>query len=140
MIDLTTDFGQMVKRHLEQEYFVWFTTIGTDLTPQPRPVWFVWENDSVLIFSQPHAHKVAHLKGHPNVALHFNTTDAKGEEDVIVFIGRAEIDSDTPPAHELPAYLEKYRTGIAGLDMTPEEFSQDYSVPIRVRPIKVRGW
>jgi PPOX class probable F420-dependent enzyme len=140
MIDFTTDFGQKVKRHLEQEYFIWFTTIGTDLTPQPRPVWFIWDEDSFLIFSQPHAHKVAHLHEHPKVALHFNTADAKADEDVIVFVGRAEIDSGAPPAHEIPAYFEKYRTGIAGLEMTPEAFSQEYSVAIRVRPMKVRGW
>ena len=140
MIDFTTEFGQKVKRHLDRDYFVWFTTVGADLTPQPRPVWFIWEDDSFLIFSQPGAHKVAHLKGHPNVALHFNTTDAKGEEDVIVILGVAEIDPNSPPAHEVLAYLEKYETGIADLDMTPEEFSQDYSVPIRVKPRRLRGW
>jgi len=140
MINFTTDFGQKVKRHLDQEYFIWFTTVGTDLTPQPRPVWFIWQDDSFLIFSQPGAHKVAHLKEHPNVALHFNTTDSKADEDVIVFLGTANIDSNSSPAHKVPAYFEKYQTGIAGLDMTPEEFSQDYSVAIRVKPTKVRGW
>lgn len=140
MIDFTTEFGQKVKRHLEQEYFIWFTTVGADLTPQPRPVWFIWEDDSFLIFSQPDAHKVAHLKEHPNVALHFNTGDAKADEDVIVLLGKAEIDPNVPPAHKVPAYFEKYQTGIAGLDMTSESFSREYSVPIRVKPTKVRGW
>jgi PPOX class probable F420-dependent enzyme len=140
MIDFTTEFGQRVKRHLEREYFIWFTTVGTDLTPQPRPVWFTWAEDFFLIFSRPDAHKVAHLKKRPNVALHFNTSDAKADEDVIVFLGMAEIDPDVPPAHEMHAYLEKYRTGIANLNMTPESFSQEYSVAIRVTPTKLRGW
>jgi PPOX class probable F420-dependent enzyme len=139
MIDFTTEFGQKVKRYLEDEYFVWFTTTGADLTPQPRPVWFVWENESFLIFSQPGAHKVAHLKQHPNVSLHFNA-DARADNDVIVFLGSAELDPGAPPAHEAPAYFEKYASGIAGLDMTPEEFSRDYSLAIRVKPTKVRGW
>ena len=139
MIDFTTEFGRKAKQHLEQEYFVWFTTVGTDLTPQPRPVWFIWENDSFLVFSRPDAYKVGHVKEHPNVALHFNT-DEKADEDVIVFVGVAEIDSDAPAAHEIPAYLEKYRTGIAGLKMTPKSFSRKYSVAIRVKPTKVRGW
>jgi len=139
MIDFTTEFGQKVKKHLDHEYFIWFTTTDTNLTPQPRPVWFIWENDSFLIFSRPDAHKVAHLKAHPNIALHFNTDD-KADEDVIVFLGSAEIDPDVPPAHEVPIYLGKYKTGISGLDMTPEEFSQEYSVAIRVMPTKVRGW
>jgi len=139
MIDLTTDFGQKVKRHLEGEYVVWFTTVGADLTPQPRPVWFIWDGEGFLIFSRRDAHKISHLQELPNVALHFNT-DEKGDEAVIVFLGEARIDPEAPPAHEVPAYVKKYRDGIAGLDMTPEEFSRDYSVPIRVVPVKVRGW
>jgi len=139
MIDFSTDFGQKVKRHLEEEYVIWFTTVGADLTPQPRPVWFIWEEDSFLIFSRPDAHKVSHLKQHPRVALHFNT-DATGDQDVIVFLGQAQIVSDAPPAHEVSAYFEKYRTGIADLNMTPGEFSREYSVAIRVRPIQMRGW
>lgn len=139
MIDFTTDFGKKVKQHLDEEYFIWFTTIGADLTPQPRPVWFIWQGVAFLIFSRPDAYKVAHLEAHPNVALHFNTDD-KADEDVIVFVGVAEIDQGASPAHKFPAYLEKYRTGIASLDMTLESFSQNYSVAIRVKPTRVRGW
>ena len=139
MINLRTEFGQKVKQHLEGEYFIWFTTVGTDLTPQPRPVWFIWEDDSFLIFSRPDTHKVAHLKEHPKVALHFNTDD-EADEDVIVFLGVAEIDPDAPPAHEVRAYRKKYATGMDELAMTPEAFSQEYSLAIRVRPTKVRGW
>jgi hypothetical protein len=59
---------------------------------------------------------------------------------VIVFTGEASIDSGCPPAHQVPAYVEKYKDGIAGLDMTPEEFSRGYSVAIKIRPTEVRGW
>ena len=139
MIDFKTELGRKAKRYLEEEYIIWFTTVSADLTPQPRPVWFIWEGESFIIFSRPDAHKVSHLKGHPNVALHFNT-DATGDQDVIVFLGRAQIVSDASPAHEISAYFEKYRTGIANLNMTPGEFSREYSVAIRVTPTKLRGW
>ena len=139
MIDFKTELGRKAKRHLEKEYVIWFTTIGADLTPQPRPVWFIWENDSFLIYSRPDTHKISHLKRHPRVALHFNT-DEKADEDVIVFLGQAEIAPDASSAHEISAYFEKYRTGIANLNMTPGEFSREYSVAIRVRSIQVRGW
>ena len=86
MIDFSTELGRKAKRYLEEEYVIWFTTVGADLTPQPRPVWFIWEGSSFLIFSRPDAHKVTHVQGHPNVALHFNT-DATGDQDVIVFLG-----------------------------------------------------
>ena len=139
MIDLTSKFGRKVKRHLKQEYVVWLTTTGSDLSPQPRPVCFIWEDTFFLIFSQPHAHKVQHIAARPQVALHFNT-DATGDKDVIIFVGTATIDTTAPPAHQVRAYLRKYREGIRELGMTPEQFSREYSVAIRVTPASVRGW
>lgn len=139
MIDLASDFGRAVMQHLENQYVIWLTTVDSHLTPQPRPVWFIWEDESFLIFSQPQVYKVAHIKMHPRVALHFNT-DETGDKHVIVFAGQAVIDPSVPPAHQLPAYIKKYGEGIAGLDMTPEEFSREYSTAIKIRPTEVRGW
>ena len=139
MIDLTSKFGRAVKQHLENQYVIWLTTVDSNLTPQPRPVWFIWEEDSFLIFSQAKAYKVKHITKNPKVALHFNT-DETGDKHVIVFTGEASIDTDCPPAHQVPAYFEKYKDGIAGLNMTPEEFSREYSAAIRIRPTEVRGW
>lgn len=140
MIDFTSEFGQTVKRHLEEDYFIWLTTIDSNLTPQPRPVWFIWDNDSVLIFSEPKTHKVQHIKKHKKVALHFNTVDTKGEQDVIVFAGEAILDSNIPSADEVSTYLKKYETGLTDLEMTPDEFCKKYLTAIRVTPSSVRGW
>jgi PPOX class probable F420-dependent enzyme len=139
MIDLTSGFGRAVKGHLEREPIIWLTTVDSNLAPQPRPVWFIWEADSFLIFSQAKGRKVAHIKKNPKVALHFNT-DETGDKHVIIFIGEASIDAGCPPAHQVPQYFEKYKDGIAALDMTPEGFSEDYSVAIRIHPAEVRGW
>jgi PPOX class probable F420-dependent enzyme len=139
MIDFTSDFGRAVQQHLAEQYVIWLTTVDSKLTPQPRPVWFIWEDDSFLIFSQPHAQKVKHIQRHPRVALHFNT-DETGDKQVIVFTGEAAIDTKSSPAHAVPAYLKKYRDGIAALEMTPEEFSREYSIAIKISPTEVRGW
>ena len=140
MIDLSTKFGRVVKKHLKNEYFVWLTTVDSKGTPQPRPVWFIWEDDSVLIFSQSGAYKVKHLKNNPKVSLHFNTEDDAGDKHVIVLTGDASFNATYPPAHKVPVYLKKYKSGIMGLKMTPESFSNDYSVAIRIKPAEVRGW
>jgi len=140
MIEFTSEFGKMVKRHIDQEYFVWLTTVDAKLVPQPRPVWYVWDRDAFLIYSEPHAHKVQHLEKHPHVSLHFNTADEKGEQGVIVFLGTAVVDRTSPPAHAHPAYLEKYRAGIGDLDISAETMGQQYSIAIRVVPASVRGW
>ncbi|HLO29991.1 MAG TPA: TIGR03667 family PPOX class F420-dependent oxidoreductase [Anaerolineales bacterium] len=139
MIDFTSSFGRAVKGYLENEYVIWLTTVDSNLTPQPRPVWFIWKEDSFLIFSQAKAYKVAHIKKNPKVALHFNT-DETGDKHVIIFVGEASIDTDCPPAYQVSQYFEKYKQGISDLDMTPEAFSDEYSVAIRINPTEVRGW
>jgi PPOX class probable F420-dependent enzyme len=139
MIDLTSKFGRAVKRQLKNQYAIWLTTVDSNLTPQPRPVWFIWEEDSFLIFSQPKAYKVAHIRQNPMVALQFNTDDT-GDKNVIVFTGKAVIDTSCPPAHKVKAYFKKYESGIASLNMTPEGFSAEYSIALRIKPTNLRGW
>ncbi len=140
MLDFTSELGQKARRHIDSEYFIWLTTVDSHSTPQPRPVWFVWHDGAIIVYSQPGAFKVKHIRAHPQVSLHFNTPDDKGEQDVIVFSGTAEIAKDLQPAHLLPSYMEKYASGIAGLDSTPEKFGQEYSVAIRIVPAALRGW
>lgn len=140
MLDFNSKFGRTIKKHLKNQYFVWLTTVDAKGTPQPRPVWFIWEEDSFLIFSQPNAYKVKHLKNNPKVSLNFNTTDKDGEKDVIIFIGEAMFDKKVQAANKVKAYMKKYKTGIMGLNATPEEFSKEYSTAIRIKPAEVRGW
>jgi len=140
MLDFNSEFGRIVKKHLEDEYFVWMTTVDSKGMPQPRPVWFIWEDDSFLVFSQAHAYKLKHLKINSKVSMHFNTVDEKGEVHVIVFTAEAIVDTSAPPAHENHAYFKKYETGFIDLKMSPEDFSNEYSVAIRIQPSNVRGW
>ncbi len=139
MLEIPSKLRSVVRRRLKEEYFVWMTTVGSDLAPQPRPVWFIWQDDSFLIYSQPQAHKVHHVEQHPRVALHFNC-DATADQDILVFIGEARLDPDAPPAHKNRAYMAKYKQGIAGLNSSPEEMGREYSTAIRVTPTAVRGW
>jgi PPOX class probable F420-dependent enzyme len=139
MIDLNSDFGRAVEQHLREEIVIWLTTVDSHLNPQPRPVWFLWEYGTILVFSQPEAYKVKHIRKHPGVALHFNT-DHSGDKHVIVITGEAVIDPNGVTANQVPAYLEKYKSGIAALDMTPEAFTAGYSTLIRITPTELRGW
>jgi len=52
----------------------------------------------------------------------------------------AEIVEDTPPATEVPEYVEKYRAAIARIGFDPEGFAQAYSVAIRVTPTRWQVW
>ncbi|HKY52825.1 MAG TPA: TIGR03667 family PPOX class F420-dependent oxidoreductase [Anaerolineales bacterium] len=139
MADKRAKLENKAKRFIKQEYAIWLTTVGSNLAPQPRPVWFIWDKDAFLIYSQPHAHKLKHIRQHPKVSLHFNA-DKTADEDVIVYGGTAQIEPDAPPAHEVRAYMKKYKAGIEAMGATPEQFSQAYSVAIRVKPTSLRGW
>jgi PPOX class probable F420-dependent enzyme len=132
------NFNSATKKLLTSETIIWLTTVGSDLTPQPRPVWFVPDGEDVLIYSQPKAAKVAHIRNHPNVALHFNADQWGSDETVVVLTGTATLEPDSSKGPLLPAYVKKYKKDMAELGMTPEQFAATYSVPIRIKIAGIR--
>ena len=139
LIDASTPFGKRVLERLEREPVIWLTTTGRDGTPQPNPVWFLWDDGAFLIYSLPDASRVRNLERSPRVALHFDTDGQGG--DVAVFTGEARIAPDEPPSHEVPAYQARYERRIRdGLRLTPEQFASRYSLAIRVTPTRLRGF
>ncbi len=137
LIDTSTEFGERVARRLKDEQIAWFTTVSRDGTPQPRPVWFLWNGDSFLLFSEPQGFKVLHLVNNPKASIHLDG-DGRGG-DIIVFIGEAFIEEQPVPEHDLDAYVEKYREGFRRIGTTPEAFAQNYQTAIRMIPLRVRG-
>ena len=59
--------------------------------------------------------------------------------DVVILTGDASANAAAPPAKDHPAYAAKYARSIAEIGMTPESFTQAYSVPVRIRPTSLRG-
>jgi PPOX class probable F420-dependent enzyme len=137
LIKMDTEIGRSVARRLEQEDILWLVTVRDDGLPQPTPVWFVWDGESFLIYSQPQKQKLRNIARNEKVSLHLNS-DESGS-NIVVISGRAAVDQGTPLADQVPAYIEKYRSGIKSLGMTPEGFAQDYSIPIRVTPTGLRA-
>jgi PPOX class probable F420-dependent enzyme len=137
-LDTTTEFGQRVARRLQEEEVVWLTTVDPNGRPQPSPVWFLWEDGSFLIYSQPNRPKLRNIGLNPRVALNFNS-NAVGD-DIVVFSGEAQIVPDAPLANGVAPYVAKYRDAIARLGTDPASFAADYSVAIRVTPTGLRGF
>lgn len=65
-------FGQRVRERLGTEMVIWFTTVGADGTPQPNPVWFLWEDDGFLIYNRADANRLTHIAKRPQVSLNFD--------------------------------------------------------------------
>jgi PPOX class probable F420-dependent enzyme len=136
-IDTSTDFGKRIADQLANEEVIWLTTVAADGTPRPVPVWFLWDGESVWVYSQPNKPKLRHIEQNPHVSLNFNT-DPTGL-NVSVITGTIQIDSSAPSADKVPAYVEKYRAPAAKLGWSPEQFASSYSVPLRFTPAKLHG-
>ncbi len=132
-IEIKPEFAERIRR----AYYVWFTTVRDDGMPQPTPVWFIWQDDTFLIYSVPSAQKVKNIRQNPKVALGYSESDDAG--DYLVIMGEAKIEASAPPIHQNPAYVAKYKDGIKDIGYTPESMAQSFSVPIRVTPTHVRG-
>ena len=138
MIDESSEFGARAARHLREDRVVWLTTVGPAGNPLPSPVWFVWEEpDTVRVFSLAGTARSRNLEANPRVSLNFAGTPDGG--DIVVFSGRATVNRDAPPAHAIPAYVEKYGWGFERIGVTPEQFSQRYSLPLLIRLTSLRG-
>lgn len=138
MIDFTSTIGQRALERLQAEEYVWLTVVDTKAKPIPNPVWFLWQEDHLLIYSKPAAKRLIHIAENPNVSLHFNGSADGG--DIIVFTAKAELDSTIPSPDKVPAYIEKYREAIPKIAMTIESFSSTYSQGFRVIPLSLRGF
>ena len=137
MIDWNTDLGQRTLQRINTEQVIWLTSMSPKGVPQPRPVWFVWDGETFLIYSTPQAKKITHIAANPNVALHFNTDDEG--EDIQVVLGKAYCDDGAPSSNQNAAYSEKYHAGILSLDMDEDQYAATFSVAIRVYPSRLRG-
>jgi len=137
VLDTTTEFGSRAARRLRDEIIGWLTTVDPDGTPQPVPVWFLWDGArSILLYSRPGTPKLRNVERSPRVSLSLDSDRAGG--DIVVCLGDLGV-SDDPPADRVPAYVEKYAGPIAALGWTPESFAADYSVPLRIALTRIRG-
>jgi PPOX class probable F420-dependent enzyme len=123
-------------RRLRAEPVAWLTTVRADGQAQSTPVWFLWDGDTFLVYSQPGAQKVRNLTANPKVSLHLSDDGAGG--DVVSFEGAAAVEPDTPRPDRVEAYLAKYQAAIADLGYEPGPFARTYSAAIRIRPTRVR--
>jgi PPOX class probable F420-dependent enzyme len=135
-IDTSSAFGRRVLERLDKERVVWLTTVAADGTPQPSPVWFLWDGQQILMYSMPNTPKLRHIQARPNVALNFDSDEGG---DVVVLTGQARIAESEAAANATPAYLDKYREAIGEIGMDPDSFAKAYSVPVRITPTRLRG-
>jgi PPOX class probable F420-dependent enzyme len=136
VLNLSAEASAALAGRLRTENVAWITTVTPGGQPQSSPVWFLWEEDEFLVYAQPRSWKVRNIRADPRVSLHLNS-DAEGGY-VVTFEGSVRAPEGHPLAHEVAAYLAKYREGIAGIGMTPEQMGAEYATALRITPTRVR--
>ncbi len=130
------ELSEEVLERLRADLVVWLTTVDPDGQPQTSPVWFLWQGDTFLLYSQPHATKVRNLRANPRVALTLRTDETASS--YVTFEGKAAL-PEGPRGNEVPAYLQKYEPLISGEGWTVEWMTGEYSQPVVVTPTRVRA-
>ncbi len=88
MLDTSSEFGRRAARRLHEERLAWLTTVSPRGTPQPVPIWFLWDGDaSILLYSRPDTPKLRNIAANPRVSLHLDGNGQGG--DVVVCLGEA---------------------------------------------------
>lgn len=132
-------FGARVRERLRDEQLIWLITIAADGTPQPNPVWFLWDGaETILIYNRDDAHRLSHVRARPQVTLHFES-DAGGG-DIVVATGIARPAPDAPSSLDNRAYQAKYARGIERIGSNPAKFAADYPTPFEIELRRIRGF
>jgi len=122
---------------LDLESIGWMTTVSPNGTPLASPVWFLYDGDTILLYSLAGTPRTANIKAKPRVSFHLDGDGLGG--DVVVIEGDAVIDDSAPKCYDVPAYMDKYQRFMDNYGWTPQYFSEKYPVPIRISPTRVRG-
>jgi PPOX class probable F420-dependent enzyme len=68
VLDATTEAGGCAERRLREEQTIWMMTVRSDGQPQSVPVWFLWDGEKFLVYSQPGRQKLRNTERNPGSA------------------------------------------------------------------------
>lgn len=115
---------------------LWLGTVTPSGRPTTRPVWFLYDGDDLLVFSEPGAAKVRHVRRNPRVVVSFPSDPAAAS--VRVVDGTAAVE-ETPPS-SFPAYLAKYESHYASVGYDRASFDATFHTLLRITPTRTWGW
>ena len=139
VFDTSTEAGAAAGRLLRTELVGWLTTVARDGTPQSSPVAYLWDGETIALWSDPDAPKVTNLVENHRCSFHLNS-DRHGLA-VVSIEGTAHLPPDGPRWNTVPEFAAKYaavfeRVWNLDLDETADQFSQQ----IVITPRRSRAW
>jgi PPOX class probable F420-dependent enzyme len=133
---LAPDDAAWAREHLASDVVAWLTTVTPDGRPQSSLISFLHDGPTIFFYSEPGTPKLRNIASSPIVSFHLQS-DAFGDHALIVE-GIAEVDPLIPPSDLHAAYRAKYRDPLSHWGMDEAETAASFSVPIRIRPTRVR--
>ena len=137
-LDLNQPKHAHVDARLRAESILWLGTVRPDGRPHLVPVWFLWDGESISIYSQPDAQKLRNLAANPAVTVALEALDEGS--DVAIIEGEARVGAAADGLAVAAAYTGKYAAAIVDLGYTPEGMLGAYSRLIRVTPRRLLAW
>jgi PPOX class probable F420-dependent enzyme len=131
---MTVELTQEVSDRLSSDHYGWLTTIAKSGQPVPKLVWFYLDGSDVIVYSEPNAAKVRHIKNHPRVSLNLDS-DGNGS-GIIVVGGDARVDAEGANPLDDERYRDKYAEDAASFGFS-EEFIAAYSTRLKISIDKV---
>lgn len=135
ILDLTKEREAHIDQRLRNDYVIWLNSVRPDGRPHAVVVWFLWDGESVLIFSKPNNQKVRNIANNENVLLAFDNTHDGA--DPITIEGTATLLAPGTIDAAAPAYVAKYAEEMKEINTTPEQMAAEYSQAIRIQLSKV---
>jgi PPOX class probable F420-dependent enzyme len=130
---MAPEFNEEVSDRLTRDDYGWLTTVAKSGQPVPKLVWFYFDGTDVIVYTEPGAAKVRHIRAHPQVSLNLDSDGNGG--GIIVVGGTAAVDSeDADPRDDAP-YWAKYADTAAQFGLT--EAMAGYNVRLRISVEKV---
>jgi PPOX class probable F420-dependent enzyme len=135
-IALEKDDAAWAREHLAADVVAWLTTVAADGRPQSSVISFLHDGATIVFYSQPDTPKLRNIARSPLVSFHLQS-DPYGDH-LLVVEGRAEVDPSIPPSNAHEAYRAKYQEPLAHWAMDEAVTAAEFSVPVRIRPTRVR--
>lgn len=124
--------------HLQTDLIGWLTTRAPDGRLQSSPISFLWEDGTLLFYSQPDTPKLRNLARDPHVGFALQT-DRYGLH-VLIMEGTAVVDPSAPPSDRHPAYVAKFRDAYPHWGLEMHQTARDFCVAVRITPTRTRSW
>ena len=135
MLDLSNPKQAYVDERLRTNLIIWLGSVRPDGRPHLVYVFFLWDGQHILIFSEPSSQKIRNVRHNPYVTLGLDET--KGGEDMVILEGRAQVLDDPAVNTTLPAFVAKYDALLkAKASLSAEAMGAIFSQALRITPTR----